>query len=134
VGGRGFRSPAADASPLERHLANRYGTEAPLVEALLREDPSLAAPLVPGLPYVRAEAIHAARHEMARTLDDVLLRRTRAHLFDRDATLTAAPAIARLLAAELGWDEAETDRQLAAYAERCRREVDAAATVTGAPR
>jgi glycerol-3-phosphate dehydrogenase len=134
VGGRGYRSPGADASPLDRHLGARYGTEAPLVQALLREDPSLAAPLVPGLPYVRAEAVHAVRHEMALTLDDVLLRRTRAHLFDRDGALAAAPAIAQLLATELGWDEAETDRQVAAYAERCRREVDAAATVTGTPR
>ena len=53
------------------------------VEALVAADPSLGEPLVPGLPYLRAEAVYAVRHEMATTLDDVLLRRTRAHLLDR---------------------------------------------------
>ena len=51
---------------------------------------------MPGLPYLRAEAVHAVRHEMATTLDDVLARRTRAHLFDRAASLAAAPAVAAL--------------------------------------
>ena len=45
-------------------------------------DPALGEPLVPGLPYLKAEAVYAARHEMARTLDDVLSRRTRARLLD----------------------------------------------------
>ena len=61
---------------MHEHLAGRYGTEAEAVLGLLREDPSLLEPLVPGLPYLRAEAVHAARHELAITLDDVLSRRT----------------------------------------------------------
>ena len=69
----------------------------------------------PGCPYVAAEAVYAARHEMARSVDDVLSRRTRARLLDRAATGEAAPAVARLLAPELGWDEDETLRQVAAY-------------------
>ena len=48
--------------------------------------PALAEPLVPGLPYLRAEAVYAARHEMARSVDDVLSRRTRARLLARDET------------------------------------------------
>jgi glycerol-3-phosphate dehydrogenase len=63
---------------------------------------------------------------MVTTLEDVLLRRTRAHLFDRDATAEAAPAVAELLAAELGWDAAETERQLDRYRSLCAAE-DAAA-------
>ena len=59
--------------------------------------------------------MYAVRAEMATTLDDVLTRRTRAHLFDRAATVAAAPAVAELLAGELGWDADETARQLAAY-------------------
>ncbi len=83
----------------------------------------------PGLPYLRAEAVYAARHEMATTLTDVLTRRTRAHLLDRDATLTAAPAIAELLAGELGWDSAERERQLDDYRQLVAKEqVDAMAT------
>ena len=77
---------------------------------------------MPGLPYVRAEAVYAVRHEMATTLVDVLTRRTRAHLFDRAATVAAAPDVAQLLATELGWDAAEAERQLADYHDLAARE------------
>ena len=70
--------------------------------------PISAEPLVPGLPYLRAEAVYAARHEMATTLDDVLARRTRPTCSTATATLAAAPDVADLLAGELGWDAAET--------------------------
>jgi glycerol-3-phosphate dehydrogenase len=70
---------------------------------------------VPGLDYVRAEAIYAVRHEMASDLVDVLTRRTRAHLFDRAATRQAAPMVAALIAPELGWDATEQARQVEAY-------------------
>ena len=89
---------------------------------------SLADPLVPGLPYLRAEAVYAVRHEMATTLDDVLLRRTRAHLRDRAACLAAAADVATLLARELGWNAAETERQVAAYRDLCAAEERAART------
>ncbi len=115
LGGDGYHAPP-DGAP-EAHLAGRYGTLAGDVLALVAGDPTLGEPLVAGLPYLRAEAVYAARHEMATTLEDVLARRTRAHLFDRPATLAAAPDVAALLASELGWDDAETARQLGAYAE-----------------
>ena len=83
--------------------------------ALAGGDAALLAPLVPGLPYLRVEAIWAARREMARTLDDVLARRTRALILDREATVAAAGGVARLLAAELGWDESEQARQVADF-------------------
>ena len=111
--------PAVDlpgiAPELAGHLAGRYGTEATGVAALVREDPTLGEPLVVGLPYVRAEAIYSARHEMARTVDDVLTRRTRARLLGRDSSAAAAESVARLLAPELGWDAAEIERQVAVY-------------------
>ena len=81
-----------------------------LIEA--HPDLDLGSALVPGLPYLRAEAVYAVRHEMARSLDDVLSRRTRALLRDREATLAAAPAVAALLAPELAWTDAETAAQL----------------------
>ncbi len=99
----------------DAHLADRYGSGRSAIDALIAADASLGAPLVEGLPYERAEAVHAVRAEMATTLTDVLTRRTRAHLLDRAATLTAAPAVAELLAGELGWDADETARQLADY-------------------
>lgn len=108
------------------HLADRYGGFADEIEALIFGDPTLAEELVPGLPYTRAEAIYAARHEMASTLDDVLTRRTRARLIDRAAALRSAPAVAALLATELGWDNAEILRQIDYFAAQCAAEVSAA--------
>ncbi|MDO8364684.1 MAG: glycerol-3-phosphate dehydrogenase/oxidase [Actinomycetota bacterium] len=110
------------------HLAGRYGTLAADVQALVDADPTLGQPLVPGLPYLRAEAVHAARHEMARTLDDVLTRRTRARLHDRAATLAAASAVAQLLAPELGWSAEQTAQQLAHFSTQCIAEIVAAIT------
>lgn len=113
---------------LDGHLAGRYGSETGLITDLITERPELGEPLVPGLRYLRAEAVFAARHEMATTLTDVLARRTRAHLQDRGACLAAAPAVAALLAGELGWDPAETTAQIDAYRALCDAEL-AAATV-----
>ncbi len=120
LGGAGFTAPPPD-SP-QAHLAGRYGTLAAEIDAIAGERPDLAEPLVPGLPYRRAEAVYAVRSEQATTLDDVLARRTRARLFDRAATVRAAPDVAALLAVELGWDEAETARQVAAYVDHCAAE------------
>jgi glycerol-3-phosphate dehydrogenase len=97
------------------HLLGRYGSDAPAVRALADADPDLAAPLVPGLPYLRAEGVYAARHEMAYTLDDVLTRRTRARVLDRDATARAADAVADLLAPELGWSDDRRERELCEF-------------------
>ncbi len=110
-GAKGYEDEAAR----DEALAERYGGEAAAVRALVADDPALGEPLVPGLPYLRAEAVYAARHEMARSLDDVLARRTRARLLARDASAEAAPDVAALLAPELGWDEAEQRRQVADY-------------------
>jgi glycerol-3-phosphate dehydrogenase len=115
-GGEGIAPPEAALEPsTHEHLTGRYGTEAEAVRALTVERPDLAAPLVPGLPYLRAEATYAVRHEMARTLDDVLSRRTRARLLARDASADAAAAVAELIAPELGWTDAERDAQADAY-------------------
>ncbi len=130
-GADGYR-PQPAGSPAA-HLAERYGSGRAEVEALIATDASLAEPLVPGLPYVRAEAVYAVRAEMATTLDDVLSRRTRARLFDRAATVAAAPSVARLIAAELGWDDAEVDRQVADFTGRCAAEDQALAAPVPQP-
>jgi glycerol-3-phosphate dehydrogenase len=108
------------------HLAGRYGTEARTVLELGRDDSDLSRPLVPGLRYLRAEAVFAVRYEMATTLVDVLARRTRAHLQDRAACLRAAPEVAELLARELGWDDRDIDAQVAEYRRLCEDEFAAA--------
>lgn len=91
-----------------------YGSDAPALRALIAERPELARPLHPNLPYLAGEVVWAARHELARTVDDVLARRTRALLLDARASSEVAPTVARLLARELGhgedWERAEVER------------------------
>jgi glycerol-3-phosphate dehydrogenase len=76
---------------------------------------SLDAPLVPGLEYRRADAVYAARHEMVHSLTDVLARRTRALLLDRDAAVAAAPDVAALIAPEMHWTADEVAEQVDAF-------------------
>jgi glycerol-3-phosphate dehydrogenase len=59
---------------------------------------------------------------MAVTLDDVLSRRTRSRLFDRPATEKAADDVARLIAVDMGWDDAEVERQVAEFRNSCTSE------------
>jgi glycerol-3-phosphate dehydrogenase len=92
-----------------------YGTDAAQVRALAEEDPALAVPLHPRLPYLLAEVVWAARKEMARSVDDVLARRTRALVLDARAARETAPTVARLLARELGRDEAWVQAELARF-------------------
>ncbi len=119
IGAEGYRQPADAAAA---HLANRYGSATADVDALRQADHALGEPLVPGLPYTKAEAVYAARSEMATTLDDVLSRRTRARLFDRPATVSAAADVARLIAPHMGWDDTEVDRQVAEFRNSCALE------------
>ena len=85
----------------------------------------LGEPIVPGLEYVRAEVVHAVRNEMAQTVDDVLARRTRARLLARDASADAADDVAALMAAELGWSDAEQRTQVEHYRALVRAEQEA---------
>jgi len=114
-----------EARTRDAHLGARYGGEAAVVEAIIAADPAMAEPLVPGLPYRRAEALYAARYEMATTVDDVLSRRTRSRLLGRDATAAAAADVADLLAAELGWSDAERAAQVDRFREALAREREA---------
>ncbi|HVF76328.1 MAG TPA: glycerol-3-phosphate dehydrogenase/oxidase [Acidimicrobiales bacterium] len=115
-----------DAERLE-HLVRRYGGEARTVLAMVAADPALGEPLVPGLPYLRAEAVYAVRYEMAHTLADVLSRRTRALLLDREATAAAAADVAGVVASEAGWSASDVEREVAAFLELVERERSAAA-------
>ena len=107
-------------------LAGRYGHAAHDVLAVARERPELAQPIVAELPDLLAEVVYAARREQARSLGDVLLRRTRLGLLagrDVAAGGPAARRVAEALAPELGWDEAAITAQLRAW--------DAEATAEG---
>lgn len=108
------------------HLASRYGGEARALMSMIQADPSLGEPLVAGLPYLRAEAVFAARYEMAHSVDDVLSRRTRARLYGRADSAAAADAVAELIAPELGWDSSAAAEAAAEYRALCDHERDAA--------
>ncbi len=100
---------------LATHLYHRFGSDTPSLLQLIREDPSLGDALIENQPYVGAEFLFSAREEMVTSLVDLLTRRTRAHLHDARATLAAAPAIARLVAPTMGWDDEEVAAQVEAY-------------------
>lgn len=92
-----------------------YGADAPALREVLRERPRFGEPLHPGFPTRAGEVAWAAREEMARTVDDFLSRRTRLLLLDARSAMEAAPAVAELLADELGRDEAWQREQVDAF-------------------
>ncbi len=92
-----------------------YGTDADGIRALSQANPTLAEKLHPDLPYIGAEIVWGARHEMSRTVDDALSRRTRALLLNARAALGVAPKVARLLAEELGHGENWEIDQVASF-------------------
>ncbi len=108
----GWRSPHAEALPIHLEV---YGSDASKIEQLVAAEPALGEKIHPRLPYILANVAWAARNESARTLEDVLSRRTRALLLDAQAASEAAPAVARLLAAELGKDDAWAAEQVATF-------------------
>ncbi len=116
------RDPVALAQPRAR-LLGRYGTESKAVLAVADGRPELLEPAVAGLPYTGAELVYAVREEMARTLDDVLSRRTRATIQRAHDAMAAAGAVAALIAPDMGWDEQEATDQAARYSESCQKEL-----------
>ncbi len=106
----GYMENAERLGPLEV-----YGSDAEQVRAIAAADPELALPLHPALPYIGAEVVWGARQEMARTVDDILSRRTRALFLNAAAAQQMAPAVARILARELGRDDAWIANELAAF-------------------
>ena len=113
-----LRGHAAEA-PEDPVLAP-YGADASGIAELERAEPDLRAPCHPAFPIRRSEVIWHARHEMARTVEDVLARRSRCLILDAAASIEAAPVVADLLARELGRDDAWIATQTAAYTETAK--------------
>jgi glycerol-3-phosphate dehydrogenase len=107
-------STASEIFAPPEHLAV-YGTDRKNIEEIARKD--AGDRLHPLLPYLTAEAEWAIDHEMARTIEDVLGRRTRALLLDSKAAVEAAPRVARLLAEKLSRDAAWEAKQVQEFSE-----------------
>jgi glycerol-3-phosphate dehydrogenase len=127
--------PRVEGVPAESYapLASRYGHAAHDVLALAAERGELAQPIVPGLPDLLAEVALAARREQARSIGDVLLRRTRLGLLAA-RELEAQPApdsggepgpvrrVGDVIARELGWDAERLAVELGRFAEEADAE------------
>ena len=120
-GARGYKEPRVEGS-VEAHLAHRYGSDVNIIQELIAANPQLSEALIPGLPYIKVEAIYSVVHEMALTLDDILSRRTRALLFDREATRVAAKSVAELVAPYAQWDQQRIEQEVQAFQEICEHE------------
>jgi glycerol-3-phosphate dehydrogenase len=119
--------PAALSEASMLHVLESYGSGYADVLRLAREEPALAEPVREGSPVIRAEVVHAIRDEMARHLDDVVLRRTEVALGGHPGE-PALETCAALAARELGWDAPRVAAELARVCAALRhplREADA---------
>jgi glycerol-3-phosphate dehydrogenase len=129
-----LEAPAGVGEGATEQLAFRYGHAARKVLEIARADPKLAQPIVPGRPDLLAEVAQAARAEQARSVADVLLRRTRLGILAAPALRSAKAVrpVADVLGAELGWSRRQRSREAEAWLEVAAQEgVDPAAGPAG---
>ena len=92
-----------------------YGSDAIGIKKMIERNPAWGDMLHDRLRIAKAQVIWAVKHEMARTVEDFLARRTRALLLDARASLEMAPEVARLMAEKLRKDEQWQQHQLTQY-------------------
>lgn len=105
---------AIEGPPPNDHLSV-YGSDRGKIQETISLSPSLGEKLHPGLPYVWAEVHWAIKHEMARTVEDVLARRVRVLFTDARAAVEVAPLTARALADEFGKNGDWQEQQVRAF-------------------
>ena len=119
----------ADESGLDSqtvtHLLNRYGSLISEILDLIKADALLAKKLDADLPYLKAEIYYAVSHEGARSVDDVISRRTRIAFEAHNQGLDLADAIAEIIAPVLDWSTKERRASVAAYELLVERELAA---------
>ncbi|MCB2200815.1 glycerol-3-phosphate dehydrogenase/oxidase [bacterium] len=97
------------------HSLSMYGSDAPALLRMIEKHPGQGTLLHSALPITEAQVIWAARAEMARTVEDVLARRTRCLLLGARASIDIAPRVASILARELGFGRKWQAEQVDAY-------------------
>ncbi len=113
------------------HLLNRYGSMVSEILTLIKDEPSLAKKLSPELEYLRAEIYYSASHEGARSVDDVISRRTRIAFEAHNHGADLAASIAEIIAPVLGWSTKESKASVLAYQLLVEREVKAREEILG---
>ncbi len=132
--------PHVDGVPESSYaaLAGRYGYAAEHVLAVATASAELGHPIVEGMPDLLAEAVIAARNEQARSVGDVLLRRTRLGLLAGRRLCSSGTdepgRVARAMGAELGWDERRVARETERWSEEAQAEGIAGEPVAGGAR
>jgi len=106
------------------HLLNRYGSLISEVLEIIEDDPKLAKPLTKDLPYLRAEIYYAASHEGARSVDDVISRRTRLAFEAPNSAMDLASDVATIIAPVLGWTPKQKKDSINAYLEIAENEIE----------
>jgi glycerol-3-phosphate dehydrogenase len=102
---RGLKIHGYDSQAEKLKTLAVYGADAKFIQDMIRDDAAMGEQLHPALPYCGAEVVWGARAEMARTVEDVLARRTRALFLNAHAAIAMAPRVAQILAKELGRDQ-----------------------------
>ena len=114
------QSSGLDPDVVER-LLWRHGNRIVDVLEIAEREPALSA-RIPGGSYIAAEVVHAARHEGALHLDDVLARRLRISIEDEQRGNLAATSVASLMARELNWSDQRKDEEVNRWYERVEAE------------
>jgi len=104
----------------KNHLAI-YGSDAEQIRQLAQSESGMQAQLHTRLPYIGAEVVWATRVEMAQSVEDILARRTRALFLDAKAAVDMAPAVAAIMAKELGKDEVWQKNQIESFKDLARQ-------------
>jgi len=107
------------------HLLNRHGSLISEILEIIHDQPKLASKLDPDLPYIKAEIVYAASHEGARSVDDVISRRTRLSFEAANHAMYLAEEVAALIAPVLGWSAKDKKTSIAQYGELVEREIAA---------
>jgi len=106
------------------HLLNRYGSLISEVLEIIKDDPKLAKPLTKDLPYLKAEIYYAASHEGARSVDDVISRRTRLAFEAPHSAVDLANDVATIIAPVLKWTPKQKKDSINAYLDLAEREIE----------
>ena len=115
------------------HLLNRYGSLISEIIEIISENPEMSERIIPDLPYIKAEILHAASHEGALSVEDVLLRRTRISFEASDSGLSAANDVAEIIGTVLNWSAADRRSSVQSFAQLIEHEEAALRALVAAP-